>query len=161
GVAKGIVAQDAVQMLSAVGPALVDAGGDLTAGLAPRGWPGWPVSVAAPSGKGEAERDLFRLWLAGATLATSGSDYRRWRQGTQLAHHLIDPRTGSPASSDVLSASILAPEAADAEGWATAALIAGSTLALDMLAERKLPAALVCAGGRVRLTAEMAERQIG
>lgn len=160
GVAKGIVAQEAAAMLSEVGPALVDAGGDLTAGDAPHGWPGWPVAVAAPSGLGEAEKDLFKVWLAQATLATSGRDYRRWRQGGQTAHHLIDPRTGRPATGDVLTATVLARDAAEAEGWATAALIAGSETAMTMLGDRRIAAALVCSNGRLRLTPAMKTKQL-
>lgn len=160
GVAKGIVAQDAVNMLSKTGPALVDAGGDLTAGNPPRGWPGWPVAVAAPAREDEAERDLFKLWLANATLATSGIDYRRWQIGKHMAHHLIDPRTGRPATGDVVSATVLARSAAAAEGWATAALIAGSDAALNMLAERNLAAALVVSDGSVRLTPTMEARHL-
>lgn len=160
GVAKGIVAQEAAAMLSQVGPALVDAGGDLTAGDAPHGWPGWPVAVAAPSGPGDAEEDLFKVWLAQATLATSGRDYRRWRQGTQTAHHLIDPRTGRPATGDVLTATVLARDAAEAEGWATALLVAGSETAMTMLVKRRMPAALVCSDGRLRLTPEMEARKL-
>jgi thiamine biosynthesis lipoprotein len=155
GVAKGLVAQEAARMLSEGGPALVDAGGDLTAAQAPRGWPGWPVAVAAPAAVGEDEGDLFQLLLADGTLATSGSDYRRWQQGTQTAHHVIDPRTGSPATSDVVTATVLARDAAQAEGWATAALVAGSDVAMDMLEERKVAAALVCSDGRVRRTNAM------
>jgi thiamine biosynthesis lipoprotein len=160
GVAKGIVAQDAAHILSDVGPALVDAGGDLTAGHAPHGWHGWPVAVAAPARAGEAERDLFEVWLAQATLATSGIDYRRWRRGSETAHHLIDPRTGRPSTSDVITATVLARDATHAEGWATAALVAGSETAMRSLGDRRMAAALVCSDGRLLLTPTMEEERI-
>ncbi|HSB01294.1 MAG TPA: FAD:protein FMN transferase, partial [Anaerolineales bacterium] len=40
-------------------------------------------------------------------------------------HHLIDPRTGEPAKASWLSVSVLAPQAAAAETFAKAFLIAG------------------------------------
>lgn len=160
GIAKGIVAQEAVNMLTEVGPALIDAGGDLTAGQAPYGWPGWPVAVAAPAGEDKTGQDLFKVWLTQATLATSGVDYRRWQQGNGTAHHLIDPRTGRPATSDVVSATVLSEDAAEAEGWATAALVVGSDVAMNMLRNRNLAGALVRADDRVQITAAMGKRLI-
>lgn len=158
GIAKGVTAELVVQQLSSVGAALVDAGGDLVAGDAPAGWPGWPVAVAAPASRDEDARDLFRLWLRHATLATSGVDYRRWVNAGQPAHHIIDPRSGRPATSDVVTVSVLANDAATAEGWSTAALILGSTHGVAALTARQLAAAFVLHDGSMRLTPAMQAR---
>jgi len=125
GIGKGLTARQVVEQLSAWGPCLVDAGGDLTAGDGPDGAPGWPVAVAYP-GAGPSGASPLNVWLAGATLATSGADYRWWTQGGARRHHLIDPRTGQPAASDVLTATVLAADAGGAEAWATALWVAGS-----------------------------------
>lgn len=154
GIGKGYTAQLAVDLLGTAGPALVDAGGDLVAGAAPRGFPGWPVGVAAPGG--EAAPDLFHLWLAHSALATSGTDYRCWQQAGEPAHHLIDPASGRPAQSDVITATVLAPEATTAEAWATAALIAGRERGLALLLERGLAGALTGPLGRTVLTPRLA-----
>ncbi len=127
GIGKGFTAQEAVELLGQWGPCLVDAGGDVTAGAAPRGLPGWPVGLAAPWAAGSPEQpNLLTLWLAEASLATSGIDYRRWQAGGRVAHHLIDPRTGQPAQTDILTATVWAEQATTAEAWATAVLIQGS-----------------------------------
>jgi thiamine biosynthesis lipoprotein len=141
-------------MLARVGSCLVDAGGDLSAGSAPTGLPGWPVAIASP-GSGEAE-DLLQLWLAEATLATSGIDFRRWQHNGRPAHHLIDPRSGLPAATDLLTVSVLAAEATEAEGWATAALVAGRSQGYALLAARSLPALLVTQDGSMLATPAMA-----
>jgi len=154
GIGKGYTAQLAADLLGAAGPALVDAGGDLVAGAAPRDFPGWPVAVAAPGG--EAAPDLFHLWLAHSALATSGTDHRRWPQAGKPAHHLIDPASGRPAQSDVIAATVLAPEATTAEAWATAALIAGRERGLALLLERDLAGALTGPTGKTELTPLMA-----
>jgi len=73
GIGKGYTAQQAVGYLDMLGPCLIDAGGDLTAGFAPESYPGWPVGIASPWSSAEGEREnLLRLWLAESSLATSG-----------------------------------------------------------------------------------------
>jgi thiamine biosynthesis lipoprotein len=144
GIAKGYTAHLAVEHLRKWGPALVDAGGDLVAGDAPPGWPGWPVAVAAPASAGEDETaDLAMLWLMNATLATSGVDYRRWQWSGRNAHHIIDPRRGEPAITDLLSVTILDSSAARAEAWATAAIVLGSSKGAAILAGKQLAGLLV------------------
>jgi thiamine biosynthesis lipoprotein len=143
GIAKGHTAQRVAAYLSRWGPCLVDAGGDLTAGAAPYGLPGWPVAVAAPSTSNDDAPDLFHLWLAHASLATSGIDYRRWHQHGRVVHHLIDPRSGCPAATDILAVTVMARDAAQAEGWATAALVAGRDEGLALLARQGLAGAVV------------------
>ncbi|NKQ35646.1 MAG: FAD:protein FMN transferase [Chloroflexi bacterium] len=127
GIGKGFTAQAAVELLAQWGPCLVDAGGDVTAGAAPRGLPGWPVAIAAPwTADAPEQANLLTLWLAESSLATSGIDYRYWQTDGRTAHHLIDPRTGQPARTDVLTVTIWAEQATMAEAWATAVLVQGS-----------------------------------
>ena len=156
GIAKGFTAQQAVTLLQTVGPCLVDAGGDLVAGNAPHNFAGWPVSIAMPWTEEEQEQtDLFVLWLAEASLATSGIDYRRWQQNGRLSHHLIDPATGLHAETDILTTTILAHEATVAEAWATATLIAGSAAGMDALLEAEMSGLAITDNGRILVTPSM------
>ncbi|MCC6167577.1 MAG: FAD:protein FMN transferase [Caldilineaceae bacterium] len=147
GIAKGYTAAKAVDALRHWGPCLVDAGGDLVAGDAPPGWPGWPVGVAAPADAGAsqetAERDLLLLWLANASVATSGVDYRHWARGGCRLHHIIDPRTGQPAQTDLRTATVLDPSAVRAEAWATAALALGAAAAEQAWLRKRIAGVLV------------------
>ncbi|MDX1691627.1 MAG: FAD:protein FMN transferase [Acidimicrobiia bacterium] len=59
-------------------------------------------------------------------LATSSIARRRWRAGGTDAHHLVDPRTGRPADTPVLSASVVAATALEAEAGAKAVLLLGA-----------------------------------
>lgn len=123
GVAKGWAADTIVGRLGGVAPTLVDAGGDVAvSGPLADGSP-WPIAVASPLEPG-AQLDLLLLGAGG--VATSGRDYRRWRQGAEDAHHIIDPRTGRPAQTDALSVTVVAPSALAAETAAKATLIRGS-----------------------------------
>jgi thiamine biosynthesis lipoprotein len=69
-------------------------------------------------------------------VATSGTDYRRWKQGGRWSHHIIDPRCGQPAQTDVVTATVIAPNAMQAEMAAKAALILGSEQGLAWIEER-------------------------
>lgn len=156
GLAKGYTAQQVVNFLTNWGPCLVDAGGDLTAGDAPSGWPGWPVGVSAPYPAEQAPRaTVMELWLVNSSLATSGIDYRRWQVNGRPAHHLIDPRTGAPAQTDLLVTSVLAGTAVRAEAWATASLIAGTETAVPTLTAQNMAAALISQTGELLLTPAM------
>ena len=61
-----------------------------------------------------------------AAVATSG-DYRNIRNfDGQRVSHTMDPRLGRPASSDVASATVRAPDCRTADGWATAIMVLGA-----------------------------------
>jgi thiamine biosynthesis lipoprotein len=159
GIAKGYTAQQAVNWLREMGPCLVDAGGDLAAGPAPAGYPGWPVAVSSPwPGENQEPVDLCTLWISNEALATSGIDYRNWQLDGHLVHHLIDPATGAPAQTDGLTVTILVEDAAQAESWATAALIAGSDAGMEILLEAGLAGLMVTQGGGILATPRMHER---
>ncbi|HET9492640.1 MAG TPA: FAD:protein FMN transferase [Chloroflexia bacterium] len=139
GIAKGWAVDTAAACLAECGPALVDAGGDIAvSGPMADGSP-WPVGVTDPVTGGE----LDRMALSHGGIATSGRDYRRWLQDGTPRHHIIDPRTSRPAETDVLSVTVVAPNARQAEVAAKAALILGSRGGLDWIEARPPLAALV------------------
>ena len=146
GVAKGWAADQAVRALSAVGPALVDAGGDIAvSGPRTDGSP-WAIGVADPF---EDDQQCDLLLLTGGGVATSGRDYRRWQQGGRWQHHLIDPRTGLPSTSDVVSATVIAPTASEAEVAAKVVLLLGSVAGLRWLEARPTLAGCIMCDDRV------------
>jgi thiamine biosynthesis lipoprotein len=107
GIGKGYAVDRAVELLSAAGPCLVNAGGDVAvAGLPPEG--AWAVSVTTPTGP-------LTLGLRAGALATSGRDRRRWTRGREARHHLIDPATGRPAASRWIRVTVAAASAVAAE----------------------------------------------
>ena len=145
GIAKGWAADRAARRLGALAPALVDAGGDVAvSGPQADGTP-WPVGVANPLDPTD-QIDLLALWEGG--VATSGRDYRRWRKDGRWQHHIIDPHSGRPARTDVLSATVIAPSARMAETAAKSVLILGSLEGLQWLDEHpKLTGLLVLDDG--------------
>jgi len=123
GVAKGWAAQQTVRRLKSYGPVLVDAGGDIAISSLQRDGQPWQVAIADPF---HPEEDLQMLRLGRCGVATSGTDFRHWIRDGKKTHHIIDPRTGMPAVTDVLSATIIAPSVVEAEMAAKVALISGS-----------------------------------
>ena len=79
-----------------VGGILVSLGGDIAvAGKSPE--QGWPILVAEdPASNEEVQSQVVRL--AYGALATSSVVCRRWRRGDKELHHIVDPRTGMPAT---------------------------------------------------------------
>lgn len=153
GIGKGFTAQQVVDYLAPWGPCLVDAGGDVTAGDGPTGEPGWAVGIAQPSAdNNDAATPAVTVWLNNATLATSGVDYRWWMHDGRRRHHLIDPRTGDSAQTDLVTASVLAADASAAEAWATAALIAGQAASLARARQGGWPLLLINTQGAVHVT---------
>lgn len=121
GIGKGWAAAQAADQLSQIGPCLVDAGGDMVAHGAPDDSGGWLVTVPTSS----TDDASVTVSLRNAAIATSGIDYRRWTRNGHTQHHLIDPRTGRPALTDVLTATVVAEDMIEAEAWAKAAIIGG------------------------------------
>ncbi len=128
GIAKGWTADRAARLAAEIVPwGLVDAGGDIrTFGDLPRG--GIPIGVEHPF---DAQVEVLRLSLTHGALATSSIVRRSW--GPNL-HHLIDPRTGLPAATDVVQASIWADTCAEAEVNAKVALLRGVPALGDLAA---------------------------
>lgn len=157
GIAKGWAAQQVAQRLSAHGPALVDIGGDIAVSGPRADDAAWPIGVANPFDL-EHESELALLTLRIGSIATSGRDVRQWRNSTgQRLHHLIDPRTGWPAETDVVCATVVAEAGWVAEAGAKAALILGSAEGLAWLEDHSpdiAGALLVLADGRICTTAQ-------
>lgn len=147
GIAKGWAAHQAAERLKASGPALINAGGDIAISGSRLNNEPWLVGISNPF---EPDKDLVTLHLHVGGVATSGKDRRRWMQGAILNHHIIDPRTGQPAVTDILTATVIAPTAMEAEAAAKAVFLLGSGAGLDWLeADTGLAGVLVLDDGQV------------
>lgn len=136
GLAKGWIADRAADMLARWPSAVVDADGDISINVGPNSE--WLIGVADPR---DPDSSLATLrvrggssWSARFGVATSGTTVHRWASDAgRPAHHLIDPRTGRPAQTDVIQATVVAASAREAEVIAKSAVILGSAAALAFL----------------------------
>jgi thiamine biosynthesis lipoprotein len=141
GIAKGWAVDQAARVLSPAANYLVDAGGDIFASGDGVDGPGWLVGVADPQREGE---DLTTVRLHNQALATSSVAHRRWQRGGRWLHHLIDPRTGAPVENDVISVSVIAASAIDADVFAKVALLLGREQGESFLVARGAAGLFVC-----------------
>jgi FAD:protein FMN transferase len=103
--------------------ALLSAGHSSVLAIGGRGR-GWPVDLRPRL----ASRRVGRLWIQSGAVGTSGAGEQFVMIDGQRYGHVIDPRTGQPASG-VLGASVITADAASADALSTAFLIGGSELA--------------------------------
>jgi thiamine biosynthesis lipoprotein len=111
--------------------------------------PGWSIALRHPL---KPEVRLAEFWLVDRALGTSGS-------GTQFFHyqgkrygHILDPRTGWPAD-QVLSSTVIAPTAAEADALSTALYVMGLEVAHEFCQlHREIAALLVTTGSKAGTT---------
>jgi FAD:protein FMN transferase len=148
GVAKGWIADRAADLLRGWPGVAVDADGDISfqadSGVE------WFVAVADPRLDDDAEPlATLRLhggdgWSRSYGVATSGTSVHRWRLSDgRTTHHLIDRRTGLPADTDVIQATVIAPSAREAEMIAKSAVILGARQAYEFLTHSSAHAAIL------------------
>ncbi len=150
GIVKGWTADRAADALSDLGPTLVDLGGDMAVRGRPPGG-AWQVGVESPDANSTV---ATMLAVQEGGVATSGTVRRRWRAGQAVLHHIIDPRTGTPASSDVVQAVARATSAVRADVWAKTAVILGRDGCEELLQRKPgIDFMLFAADGAVTATA--------
>ncbi|HVA25276.1 MAG TPA: FAD:protein FMN transferase [Chloroflexota bacterium] len=150
GIVKGWAADRVADLLADLGATLVDLGGDIAVrGSLPEGSP-WRIGVEPPDAPGEF---MAILEVAHGGVATSGTNRRRWHRGGAPMHHIIDPRTGQSACSDLSQAVALAPNAARADIWAKTAVILGQEACEALVAARTdVELLLVAANGTASMS---------
>jgi thiamine biosynthesis lipoprotein len=124
-----------VDRVIATAPAavLVDAGGDIAArGDGPDG-SGWLIDIEDPT---NPERVVATLRVRDRSIATSAPNRRHWRAGSKHVHHLIDPRTGLPSSSDLAQVTVVAPTTEQADVYAKATFLLGARGGRAFIADR-------------------------
>lgn len=157
GIAKGWAAEQVVQRLKHLGSVLMNCGGDIAmSGPLLDGSP-WEIGVFKPFDRSSGYLGMM-YFRDGCGVATSATDRRRWVQGSQLRHHIIDPHTGLPAASDVVSATVVAPTAIEAEAAAKSVLIRGSAAGLAWLEDDpNLAALVILSNGQILYSARIHE----
>lgn len=113
---------------------LVEVGGEVRSSGNKSG-EGWKVGIDKPvDGNNDPGRDMEAvLTLNDEALATSGN-YRKFYIDNGIKYsHTIDPHTGYPARQTLLSATIVAPDCATADAYATACMVVGTEAAKTLI----------------------------
>jgi thiamine biosynthesis lipoprotein len=123
---------------------LIEIGGELRA----KG--SWTVAVEDPAHTG---RPLRIVQLSNTALATSGTYRTQATAGEAPLHHLISPQTGRPVAASTRLCAVVRPTCLEADGWATALLLAGFPRGASIADNQGLPALFVDPGGQVLTSA--------
>ena len=117
---------------------LIDIGGEVMArGQKPNNTP-WKVGIEKPAKDPNNQRDLTAIIkLENQSVATSGN-YRKFfvKDGVKYSH-TINPKTGYPASNNLLSVSIITSNTALADAYATACMVMGLEKSIKFTENRK------------------------
>lgn len=154
--AKGYAAQRAAEAMAAAGveSGILSLGGNVqTLGLRPDGTR-WTVGVQDPAAPDSV---LGTLSLGGGMAAVTSGGYQRYfEQDGRRYPHILDPKTGAPAQSDLTGVTVVCADGARADALSTALFVLGEDGALELWRETGgFELLLVTADGRVVLSPEL------
>ncbi|MFE1026007.1 FAD:protein FMN transferase [Streptomyces sp. NPDC058818] len=151
GIVKGWAVERAARRVAAAGASgvSVNGGGDVQLLGSPGAGRPWRVGVSDPLRPGGLAAVVSAAGAAELAVATSGSAER--------GAHIVDPRTGRSAVTDLVAVTVVAPRLTWADCWATAAFAMGSREGLRWLESLDgVEGLLVTAGDEVRCTGGLA-----
>ena len=133
GIAKGFAADEVRDIFHKhkVKSALIDLGGNIFAlGSKDDGTP-WRVGIQNPF---ESRGDFIGILnVKDKSIVTSGNYERYFMKDGQRFHHIIDPKTGYPSQSKIISATIISDNSIDGDGLSTGVYILGIHKALKII----------------------------
>ncbi len=152
GIAKGFAVDEVRRILSenAIKEAVINLGGSVAVIGHKK-----PVGIQHPD-KPTGEI-MGRVYLIDTCAVTSGS-YEKFRTfGGRRYHHIIDPRTGYPAESDVLSVTLVGASAAALDALSTAFFVLGAQKGMQLASSSGAEAIVVDTGRNVYVSENLKE----
>lgn len=147
GIAKGYAADEAVRILKKhkVQNALINFGGTVIAmGREQK------IGIQNPYQKnGESMADIS---AENKAVVTSGTYERGFFFEGRRYHHIIDPRTGRPADSGLLSVTLIGGSAMELDALATGICVLGEKCGLPLLEKYGLEAVFISSSGEIKIT---------
>jgi len=133
-IGKGFAVDEALALLKRRGlsRALVGGSGDMAAGDAPPGHPGWRIEVAPLEASGGPARQI--VYLENRGIATSGDAFQYVEIGGKRYSHIVDPHTGLGLTDHSL-VTVIASDAMTANGLSTSVSVLGPERGLRLVEE--------------------------
>jgi len=108
----------------------------------------WAIAVRDPAGEGS----LGRLAVREGFVSTSGSYEKCFTEDGKTYHHLLDPSTGYPAESGLVSVTVKSEGGALSDALSTACFVLGPEKSLPLLERFNAEAIFITAENRVYAT---------
>jgi FAD:protein FMN transferase len=148
GIAKGWTVDRATRDLRHYGRGFVNAGGDIRFfGIREDSW---RIGIENPF---DCSKDIATLSIQSGGVATSSTMKRKWKRENQMLNHLIDPSTGYSTTSDIVSTTVVAQTATEADVWAKTLLLVGPEQAMQYIQKYQLDVTFVDTNEVVRRVA--------
>lgn len=130
GIAKGYATDSVLDVLKEHGikSAMINLGGNIYALGKKNGNNPWDVAVKNPESN---ENYLGILHISDKCVITSGGYERFFEEDGKTYHHILDPRTGYPADSNLLSVTIVNDNPTLADALSTALFVMGEDKAVE------------------------------
>ena len=150
GIAKGYIADKVAELLREKAYAgIISLGGNVyTVGRKPDG-SRFGVGITNPEATFTSKAIIY---TEGCTVVTSGTYERGFNFGGVRYHHILDPKTGWPSQSDLVSATFVMDSSMTADALATACIVIGSEKSLELAASQGLDAMFIKEDGSVVFT---------
>lgn len=113
---------------------------------------GEPRAIGIQNPYKAAGKHLGSLMVENRAVVTSGTNEQAAYVGGRMVHHLIDPRTGYPAESEIRSVLLVGDCAAELDAFATAILVLGLENGMKLVQKRGLDAVIVLNQGEILIT---------
>ncbi len=157
GIAKGYIAdQIAASIQGKVHGATLNFGGNVYAvGIKPDATP-FRVGIRDPQG-GEND-SIAVVSVSDLSVVTSGIYERYFDLDGVRYHHILDPKTGISADSDLASATIVSKSSMTADAMATACIVMGKDQALSYLEAQGMDGVLITRDGTIFTTKDFTDR---
>lgn len=159
GIAKGYAVDLAVESLKKQGilSGLVSIAGDIrTFGVKPDNNP-WTIGIKNPRQTGEKDEIVAKIRLSDKAISTSGDYERYFIAEDKRYHHLLDPKTGMPASG-CRSVSIVTDKAVDTDAFSTAVFILGPEKGMKLVEQMGMDAMIIDSSGTIHMTNAIKEK---
>jgi thiamine biosynthesis lipoprotein len=114
------------------------------------------VGVRDPDAAPDEGSSVARVALTGGSVVTSGLYERQFEANGRRWWHILDPRTGYPVESDLVSATIVSDASLDGDGYTKPLFMLGLEGALAFLEERGLDGLLIDDKGAIHTTVDSA-----
>ncbi|MCM1377455.1 MAG: FAD:protein FMN transferase [Clostridium sp.] len=123
---------------------MIEIGGEVVCtGKNPEGTD-WHIQIDKPIiSRGVVHESMAVIGLSGKGLATSGNYRNRQGNAGSTYGHTISAKTGRPVQTDVLSVSVVGPNAMEADALATACMATGSEKGMQMCAAMNCPVMMI------------------
>ena len=153
---KGVALDEILKILEAhpeVSGAVISVGGSiLTYGSKPEGG-AWQIAVTDPL---DPSQSVGVLTLAGGYCVSTSGDYERYVEVDGVRyHHILDPRTGSPAHSDVAGVTIVTKDGFLSDALSTACFVLGPEEGQKLLEKYDAEALFIDHAGTITMTEGM------